>query len=174
MITIQAEAIRMTYKFASKDAARLLLRSVYLAPGAIVVSTDGKVLASFREGHDADESMMIPTTKEVMKVFRRVSMVSNEDPAIVTQIEDGKFRIEGNGAFAEFHPVEGTYPNFEKVFPGEQDAEDVGEIRLRPDQLALFHGVCRFRFHGPRLAVMVTTDQNERFVGLIMPFPILD
>lgn len=194
-ISISLKALLAANVCAAKDDTRYYLKGVYVTTetGAetIYVSTCGNVLVQITEKKEVPSkhdglivgSDTIGMIEKIAKTLDPKKILWPQADFLTLNKKDGKyfFRLF-NGQCFDFTPVDGTYPDYKRVFPqamSEYNRSTIGFAPAEVERLGKAYGlysgkatkdvILQFEFSGDGKAPCKVKTYAPEFTGLIVP-----
>lgn len=170
--------------FASKDETRYYLNGVCveIEPRSVTyVATDGHRLISYRDdiAPDAEQNLLtgtfiIPTS------YCKLLKLDKEDVGTAKIFGFGRLTISHDLLDVTFHPIDGTFPDWRRVFPHDPVTGQIGQFDF--EKLATFKKFSKeigitnpfLALNGEAAPALVWFSGCPHIVGMIMPMRMQD
>ena len=173
--TIKTQHIAAAIHTSADLDVRYYLNGVFV-DSRVIVSTDGHCASAYL-GEECDEYLppfIIPT--DAAKLIGKLKCTY----AAVTAMPDGRIDIGG----VVFKPVDGTFPDYKRVFAGKAGAE-AHNMQFSPDLIMKFQKVAQALKASCKVPYLYATEggmgfrvaiqgKESEFMGVLMPFELKD
>lgn len=130
-VNIPSDLLTAALLAVSKEETRYYLRGVFLDPRGYLVSTDGHRAFFAKIVDKAESGVIIPTDAAAQAV-----KAAGKGKVIEYAIEDGKHWLIAGASRIFFVPVDGTFPQWDRIVPGAYDFENETPARFDPKYYA--------------------------------------
>lgn len=164
---------------AGKEETRYYLKGVAVQAdekGSFLVATDGHRALAFCQSRDCyggePINIIIPS-----KIIDGIKLNKNIDIAELTQESATHWRLDYCGTSVVFAPIDGTFPDWRRIFPKEANGETaqfnpayIGDFAKVAKALGINSaaGCVKIAHNGPGPAIVTFGEDIDGF-GLIMP-----
>lgn len=181
---INLKCLKAASNAASNEETRYYLKGVCVEISendTVYIATDGHILFAC---DDAAETGNTLTGKWIIpsEIIKGVKLGRKLGETAVLTEGNGELTLRQDGAPAvTFRPIDGTFPDWRKVVPVKQAVPDINEIpQFNPALLARLQkagdsfdaGLPIIRHGGPGDPALVTWNNFENLLGIIMPYPV--
>jgi hypothetical protein len=186
-LALRADALLWTVPHVAREASRPVLCHLVLEPGGVLAATNGHTLAAARDGHSAQERMILSgnwikfmaAVREQRKANLKASRrrVDVGDWVTLEKVVDGTYKI-GSVLVKVTHAGERDYPQWRQVAPTPDRHAELSTIGLNAEYLGRFGKAagqlkstpnCLLHFTAENRAVVVTVPGRPDVWGLVMP-----
>jgi DNA polymerase III sliding clamp (beta) subunit (PCNA family) len=164
-MTIDFKALHAASFAMSKQEVRYYLKGVYVQPHAEnanirYVATDGTILIQTEQAGYVEFEPFIMPYSAVNKIIKTVKAHKKEEVIITLLIEDGVYTVKINDDSFTFQPIDGNFPDYDRVKPKVNVEAKINSVILDADLLATVNNAARAYTVNKKSGIVLTFTED--------------